>query len=323
MGIEQRQDIKLSSETTSPKGSLTLLGAQVIGPVLRYGLERVLSNGTEVEYEDGFENEYIEAIQDGYLPIIVGSHQSHSDGISVSLPARTLTGVANEKLPEDQRLKGFALVLASSLYSGHQGIIMKGFFDQVSPAIERRKLTPLLHTRHKDEQKYNMTTGFISQYKDLLDAIENGYAIAAFPEGTTTAGKTTHEEVLPDGTTKTVKNENGKQNGMQEFMPSSVRMLISAAKDAHRRALIIPVSITGGPTVHNPDTKLPTKKALGVGYGFGKDKLVHIYVSNPMKSDEGELGRLFQARNWNGLNQIVANRIAARLPEEERGRYAY
>lgn len=304
MGIEQRNGIELSGEITDFKGKVVLLGEHMIGPFLRYGLENIMG-GTNVDYQEGFENEYINGIKDGYLPILVGNHQSHVDGVSISLPARTLTDVANEILPNDQKLKGFALVIASSLYSGHQGAMMKGFFDEVSPVIERRKLIPLLHTRPQDKQRYNMKTERLSQFKDLIDTINDGYAVAVLPEGTTTAGK---------------KNKDGKPNGMQEFMPSSVRMLISAAKEANKRTMIIPISITGGPDIHNPDTKLPTFKALRAGFNLGDPRLVQIYVSNPMRSDEGELERLYCARDWSGLNTIVANEIEKHLPEGEKRR---
>lgn len=304
MGIEQRRGIALSGEVTGFKGKTILLGERMMGPFLRYGLENILS-ATNVDYQEGFENEYINCIRDGYLPILVGSHQSHVDGISISLPVRTLTGVANQVLANDQKLKGFALVLASSLYSGHQGAMMKGFFDEVSPVIERRSLTPLLHTRPQDNQRYDMKTDRFTQYKDLIETIKEGYAIAVFPEGTTTAGK---------------KNKDGKPNGMQDFMPGSVRMLISAAEAAGKKSMVIPVSITGGPSVHNPDTKLPTVKSLKAGFVIGSPDLIHIHVSNPMKSDEGELEKLYRERNWNGLNMVVASEIEKHLPEKERRR---
>lgn len=304
MSIEHRKNIELSGEITNFKGKATLFGEQLVGPFLRYGLENILT-GTYVNYEEGFANEYISDIKEGYLPILVSSHQSHVDGVSLSLPAKTLTDIANEHLPKDDKLKGFALVLASSLYSGHQGAMMKGFFDEISPIIERRKLTPLLHTRPQDNQKYQMKTDRFSQYKDLIDAVKNGYALAVFPEGTTTAGK---------------RNSDGQPNGMQDFMPSSIRMLISAAKEAGRKTMIIPVSITGGPTVHNPDTKLPTIKALKSGFGFSNPELLHIFLSNPMRSDQGELAKLYQARDWDSLNTVVADKIANHLPENERKR---
>nr|MBI5455441.1 1-acyl-sn-glycerol-3-phosphate acyltransferase [Candidatus Levybacteria bacterium] len=306
MGIEQRKDIELSSEITGFKGRAVLLGEHMMGPLLRYGLENIMV-GADVNYEEGFANGYINGIREGYLPILVGSHQSHVDGVSISLPARTLTDVANKHLPDDQKLKGFKLVLASSLSSGHQGAMMKGFFEEVSPIMERRRLTPLLHTRPQDNQRYHMRTDRFSQYKDLIDAIKNGYAIAVFPEGTTTAGK---------------KNKDGKPNGMQDFMPGSVRMLISAAKDAGKKTMIIPVSITGGPSVHNPDTKLPTFKALKAGFISANPNLLHLYLSNPMKSDEGELERLYHARDWDGLNTVVVDEIEKHLPERERRRRA-
>lgn len=317
MRIEQEKDIELSGEITGFKGKTVLLGERMIGPLLRYGLENILV-GSDINYEEGFENKYINAIRKGYLPVLVGSHQSHVDGVSISLPSRTLTNIANEHLPDDQKLKGFKLVLASSLSSGHQGAMMKGFFEEVSPIIERRKLTPLLHTRPQDKQKYSMKRELIDQYKDLINTIKSGYAIAVFPEGTTTAGKTTHEKKLPDGTVIKIKNPNGEPNGMQDFMSGSIRMLVSATEDAGKKIMIIPVSITGGPSVHNPDTKLPTGKALITGLLKGGGNLVHIYVSNPIRPDEGELERLYRERNWNGLNTLVATPIEKHLPERER-----
>ena len=321
MGIEQRGKIALSPEITGRRGRLVLLGLHVAGPVLRYGLENIM-NGTNIDYEPGFMNEYVQGIKDGYLPILVGNHQSHVDGIFISQPVRILTGVANEKLPEHQKINGVVLVLASSLSTGHQGAMMKGFFDELTPSIERRNLTPLLHTRRQDGQRYNMSTNWVNQYKDLIDAINAGYAIAVFPEGTTTAGKTTHSIILPDGTVKTIKNPDGKRNGMQKFMDGSVKMLISAANKAGKKAMIIPVVMTGGPSVHNPDTKLPTAKAFEAGLNFGNNELVHIRVLNPLKADEGELEKCYRERDWEGLNTVVANKIAQHLSKLEQGVYA-
>lgn len=297
---------ELSSQVTGLRGGAMLFEVHALGPFMRYGLENILA-GADVTYENNFANDYIEGIKEGYLPIVVGNHQSHVDGISLALPVRILTNVANEKLPQDQKLKGFALVLASSLYSGHQGAMMKGFFDETYPLVEKRKLVPILHTRPQDKQRYNMKTERLGQFKDLIDTINEGYAVAVFPEGTTTAGK---------------KNKEGKPNGMQKFMPSSVRMLIAAAKEANKKAMIIPVSITGGPNIHNPDTKLPTLKALKAGFNLGDSNLIHIYVSNPIKADKGELEKLYRERNWDGLNNAVARTIAKHLPERERGFYS-
>ena len=307
MGIEQKRDVEFSSQVTDFRGRAILFGLHALGPLMRYGLENILV-GTDTIYEDNFADEYIEAIKEGYLPIVVGNHQSHVDGIESSLPIEILTNVANEKLPEGQKLKGFALVIASTVYSGHQGAMMKGFFDETFPLAEKRQLFPLPHTRPQDQQRYDIKTKRLSQlFKDLIYTMNEGYAVAVLAEGTTTAGK---------------KNKERKPNGMQEFMPSSVRMLISAAKEANKRIMIIPISITGGPDIHNPDTKLPTLKALRAGFNLGDTNLVHIYVSNPMKADEGDLEKLYHERNWDGLNNAVAREIAAHLPEKERGFYS-
>lgn len=305
MSVEQAKNIEFSNQVTNLSGKAVLAGEHLAGPFLRYGLENILTN-TNVDYEYGFENDYIQNIREGYLPILVGNHQSHIDGITISLVSRTLTGVANEQLPSDKKIKGFALVLASSLYSGHQGAMMKGFFDETSPIIEKRGLFPVLHTRPKDRTEYKMRAESVGQFKELVDMVRDSFALVAFPEGTTTAGKT---------------NTDGQPNGMQDFLPSSVRMLIGAALEGDRKAMIIPVSLSGGPKIYSPDTKLPTVSAIRAGFNLGESGLLRVYVSKPMLSDQGDLGKLYKNRDWERLNTLVALKIADHLPINEKGKY--
>lgn len=263
-----------------------------ISAPVRYWAENILA-GTLVEYDQDFGDKYIHAVSKGYLPVIVANHQSHFDGVSVSLVTRDLTLTANTALPRNEHLKGFMLPLANSLATGNQGTPMRLMYESMRPVMERHKLTPVLLTRRKDVAKYNMKSNLKEYLESLAQGIENGYSVAIFPEGSVEAGR---------------KAKDGQIKGMQPFSRGSIRSILVTARMAGKKVAFIPVGISGGHEVHNPNTKLPTKKAFAVGFGFRNMNLIQIKVGLPIKQEE--LTQIAKGENKEEeINEYIGLRI--------------
>lgn len=267
---------------------------RISGPA-RYWAENILA-GTSVEYHPDFGDKYIRAIQEGYLPVPVATHQSHFDGVTLSLVTQDLTLAANSVLDKDHKLKGFMLPLANSLATGNQGTGMRLMYASMRPIIERKNLTPVLLTRRKDVYKYNMKSNLREYMEALAQGMTDGYSIAIFPEGSVEAGRK-----APDGAIK----------GMQPFSEGAIRSVLITAKIANKKVIFIPVGISGGYEVHNPNTKLPTKKALTAGFGLGNMNLVSIKVGLPIKQED--LEQVIQGSN---NKEKLTNEFFAKKLEE-------
>lgn len=299
--IEQHVQIPHSEQITSVRGRVILLAGPVLfGPLERHGLRNMLK-GTRVEYADNFDVEYLHAIEEGYVPILVGNHRVHADGAFLGLVTKRLTSAANERLPEDKQMKAFALIYAASLQFGYQGPMLKVLSDEAREVLEDNDTITFFHTRPQDVQRYGMTPHPIQEFKDLIQAVRNGYGIAILAEGETKAGKT--------------NPETGKPFGMGALMPGAIERIMAAVYAAGKKPMIITLSIAGGSRVQNANTRLPSLESFKAA--LGRDNhLVNMYAS---LCDQGNIERLYQAKDSEGLNTLVGRQIAQHLPPEDRG----
>lgn len=280
---------------------------RAVTPVLREGQENI-ARDTNVEFDEGFWESYIELRKQGYHPINVSNHTAHQDADSMSLVVKQQMS-AEKFLPKKSRIKGFQLPLAMSLANGDQGAAMQAVYLADKPLIIRRGLVPLLLTRDKDVENFNAEKNLIAYYRQLREAINENWGIAVLPEGTTTGGK---------------RNKNGDLNGMQVFPRDSLRSIISATNKEHKKPMIIPVGIDGGYRIFNPDSQLPTRRALRVGLHLNRRNsrsIVNVSVGLPMKADEDILGDLVESKHWQAINELIGNEIASRIPMYQGGKY--
>jgi len=47
-----------------------------------------------------------------------------------------------------------------------------------------------------------------------------------------------------------------------------------------------------------------------------------MYVGDPLRYDQGELGELFRNGDKRGINNLIGGLIASHLPSDKRGAYA-
>ncbi len=303
--IEQHIQIPPSEKITNVRGRAILLAEHVLfGPLERHGLRNML-RGTRTEYAENFGDEYLRAIEEGYFPILVGNHRAHIDGAFLGLVTKRLTSVANERLPKDKQMEAFGLIYAASLHFGYQGAMLKGFSDAAYEVLDENDTVTFFHTRPQDVQRYKMRSQPIQEFKDLVQAVRNGYGIAILAEGETKAGKT--------------NPETGKPFGMGVLMPGAIERTMAAMYAAGRKPMIITVSIAGGSRAQNPNTRLPSVESFKAGLGFGDMHLIDMYVSSPLRGDQGEIARLYKARDSKNLNTLVGRQIAQHLPPGDRG----
>ncbi len=300
--IEQHIQIPPSEKITNVRGKAILLAEHVLfGPLERHGLRNMLQ-GARTEYAGNFGDEYLRAIEEGYFPILVGNHRAHIDGAFLGLATKRLTSAANERLPKDKQMKAFALIYAASLHFGYQGPMLKGFSDEAYEVLDENNTVTFFHTRPQDVQRYGMKPQPIQEFKDLVQAVRDGYGIAILAEGETKAGKT--------------NPETGKPFGMGALMPGAIERTMAVIYAAGKKPMIITLSIAGGSRAQNANTRLPSLESFKAGLGFGDKHLVDMYVS---LCDQGDIEKLYQAKDSKGLNTLVGRQIAQHLPPEDRG----
>jgi hypothetical protein len=328
MGAEQKSSTMLNKTLNSAKQSSSELrdkalyiAVRAASPSIRLAQERI-ARSTSVEFVDGFWNAYGDFREDDYFPIDEANHgvQQNADSLALAVEEQ----VKFERylqLPEEKRLKGFILPLADTLNSGSHGAAIQAIYHADRKFLARHSMYPLHLARRVDVTQGKTQPNLIAFYKKLLKGFNNGYSVAVFPEGNTTGGKRVHEEKNADGTTIWVPNPNNELNGMHAFERDSQALIISAARKAGRKTMIIPIGIAGGTNIQDPMTKLPTRTAYRVSFGLESKKkiLVRVRVGMPLPTDQGELGELIKAGDVIGANSLVERHIAGLLPPNHRG----
>lgn len=267
-----------------------------------------IATAIDVDYEPGFANQYVNAIKNNYFPVLVGNHDSQSNAIAIAKLAYIFTGVANDFLPQEKKLKGFLLPLAKSLDTGRQGLWPKIYYEATKPVLEKYNLKPVLTTTNNDYNNRGMDKNSNDFLKAMAQGIGDGYAaIAIFPEGTVEGGR---------------KTQDRKRKGMQPFIDISLETCLMLAKRYKRQqSLIIPVGLEAGYEVHDPQTKRPHKEAVLAGFGIGNLKIAKIHVGLPIKSDGPEIEELIINKTWDEVNNVIGKAVAQLIPEEMRGIY--
>ncbi len=298
--IEQHQEIPFSPKLTDAKGRLITGIMNVVNPLfIRPAVENILVK-TDTEYAFDFGDHYIRAIQDGYTrPVVVSNHRAIIDAVFPVNVAELLKNVANDHLPPDNQLRGFALTLAASLHYGQQGPMRTGVYNGLATTFERRNIVPFLTVRPQDVKRYKMKPYWNprQEQEDATKAIQDGYGILIQPEGTTVG------------------------DAMNPFMLNALFGVIKTIEDAGEKALIIPVSKIGGDKIERRD-KLPTLLAITSGLNLNTDHFTSAYVGDPLKYDHGELGELYRSGKKSDINDLIGGLIASHLPPNERGAYA-
>ncbi len=278
--IEQHQDIPYSTKLTDTKGRVVSGIMGVLNPTfVRPAVENILVK-TDIKYAPDFGDQYIRGIQAGYeTPVLIPYHKAIIDALFIRDVARVLKNSANDHLPPEKRLDGWALILAASLHYGQQGPMRTRIYHGLSDSFDKGDIRPLLTVRPQDVKRYGMKPYWDPRQEkaDAIEAIQNGHGIIVHPEGTTVG------------------------EAMNPFMLNSVFTTISTVEEAGKKALIIPITKTGSKRIESRN-KLPTLTAVASGYNLFNRHITGVYVHEPIRFDQGELGELYRAGNKTGIN---------------------
>lgn len=277
------------------------LGIRASGPIIESGLERILRI-TPLELPDEVKEEYLRLREEGYVPVNAANHTAQEDANSEAKWTDAQFEL-EKSLPRERRLKDLRKPFAWSLNSGAQGPAVQGLYHAEMEFLERHHIVPLHIVRAKDVTT-DTRPNLLDYYKQLAASLRNGSGVSIFPEGDTWGGK---------------RDENGHINGMHSFQEDSIRSIVSAARLAGKKLMIIPIGLEGGFRIQDPETKLPTRWALRNGLGFSRRQLKGVRVGLPMPVDQGELGELTAAKDWQGFNDLIGREIAALVPANHRG----
>lgn len=247
-----------------------------------------------------FEDSFLAAIgETDTVPIIISNHQSHTDGIPLSVVADTLTHLGNRARPPDQPLLGFVLPVAASLETGHQSRFLAQGLEQIQPQLRKRQLITLSYTRQKDRQRYGIQSSNISFMRNLIRGLKNGYGLALLPEASVEGGR---------------RGLNGI-HGMQEFSGVDFGQVFEILGRLGKKALFIPIGIDGGYNVVDPNTNKLTARfirALATPLDFS---FIDVNIGMPVSGDT------LLDRDQKNISHLLAERVAALVPEQARGVY--
>lgn len=203
-------------------------------------LEKIVGRGfnaiVDLKVPDGFEGRFSELIIDG-VPIVYANHQSHADGIALSVVSEYLRNLAAKTL-KTSPLRGFAVPIAASMSSGDQSIELKRSFDLIKGTVMSKGVDPIPVTRKKDAISYGMSRQALAREAlPFVDRLRRNFGIGSFPEASVQGGR------HPEGATIE------EIYGMQEVVDSGLIDLIKLAKKVlgseGKRPFFVPLGLHG------------------------------------------------------------------------------
>jgi hypothetical protein len=294
-------------------------------------LSEIIAKSLEIQFPPGFKEAYKEKVKDkNVMPLLLNSHQSHTDIISLMAETKILTAWTNEARNGGERFAGYDLLIASSLKEGLQGTFLKDGIGQVSDYLSQYSISTIEYMRTKDARLYNerliansgkgMSPEELEKFRDTTNCfgplhtlardIKKGKGIAMFPEATVQGGR-----LRTDGTIY----------GMQKLDCECVKFekLAEIANNYDKKILFVFGATNGGYKIVSPDTQKPTPEAYWIiETGKMPPELMQTKTSMPIDWDEAlhqiaRNGKIDAGR----IEDFVGTEIAKLLPPEARGYY--
>ncbi|MEK7070665.1 MAG: hypothetical protein AAB966_02560 [Patescibacteria group bacterium] len=176
------------------------------------------------------------------IPVVYLSHQSHADALVVGRITDKLRRAS--RMNGQDNLRGLYLPMASSVVTGDQSPEVADLYRLFTPVLEEKGLYLKSVIREQDRKRYDHQGQSHQAMKELLEAPNQGFGIAIFPEGTVEGGRTTLDEV----------------NGLQPIQENTLmHRFIRKYPD---RVVLLPVAIDGGYKIVDPNTYRPTEEAM-------------------------------------------------------------
>jgi hypothetical protein len=247
---------------------------------------------------------FVGLINEGYVPVIYSNHQSHADGVVLSLIIEQI----RKDLPKDH-LKGFLCPVAASMASGDQNDRVQGGTFLFGPIFEQIGFIYVPIIREDDRRKYGMEGSNQEAIEKLIHAPRDKYGLAVFPEGTVQGGRI---------------REDGKIFGMQKVEGGGILLrCVRFWQDLGRKTVLLPVGVVNSYKTFDPDNYDVPESLLSMLAGESTvEPMVEAVVGEPLTVEEitKALGSAIDAKSQEHADYLM-EKIAALLPEEARGFY--
>lgn len=185
-----------------------------------------------------------------YALFIASNHQSHADILPYIMLAEELTKEINDN-NQSFKLKGFNMIIAVSLTTGHQNKDLKDYYKIIKELSSEKGIEFIPIVRPKDKEKYGISD--VLNFKNLRKAYnsyKDNYVLIEFPEGTVMGGRVNLDTGIPYGVQKT------NDSNMIDYC-------ISKYSKKGINFGVLPVAIDGTYKIYPPDTykiMIPSEK---------------------------------------------------------------
>lgn len=289
-------------DRTGPAETLLLaVPPEIRGNIIRKGLENVLRS-TTVDYPQGFGEEILETVEDGAAIEIVANHTSHADAFPAAKVGIDIERNLNPLLKENQKINGFIMPFALSMKHGTQSRLLTTLFGDLRTVLEETLHTTPVFTATNNDILQNRVDGTnaVAFTKLMIDGVRHGKAIIIFPEGRVEGGR---------------RDASGNVKGMQEFRADSLQQSLRVSTTEKDRVAVVPVGISGGYNVYDPQRKGLPMDTFMVGLGLSSKTLFRVKVGMPIMFEKHEIKKMESKE----IDRQIGERVASLLPPHERG----
>lgn len=256
--------------------------------------------------------EYFELMANGGRPIIYGNHQSHADGWALALVVRYLRALQ----PQNEKVfPGIVLPLARSIFTGHQGRIIRAITNLSVPILEQNGVKPIPYTRNKDITKYGLNKNSM-ELRPMIRLVREGYGIGNLPEASVQGGRHKNFFGFLFG---------GEINGIIDLDDKSIFLdfykLIDKYGQVNGTIFYMPVAMEGGYRFIGADIPLPTLEFLE-GLVLKPKNPFQVTIERPVTPERliNELREDWQ-KDPIELSDFLMKQVAIGLPRRSRGIY--
>lgn len=274
-----------------------------------------------------FKSRFVDLLAEGYLIEGYFGHFTHLDHPVLSEGLNTLVGLAKEAGYSD-KLKRFALTLASSVRGGQQSPLMGAMYSKMKSYVDARNVDWIEITRaDKDVDRYNMKPK-VSERRELISRIRQRNFGIVIPAG---------DSVEPGRHSKGAIKDDIK--GLQKIEGTDL-MDLYTVMEKYGPTVFQPISVARTWLYFNSDNLTVTPEALSAVYYSRKllginlaeiinqqgiDHAIDIDITFGMPiTPEDMVNNL--GSNWRkdpeGVNLFLMTEQASLLPEYARGYYA-
>lgn len=273
--------------------------------------EHIIMDPIQPVYPDFFRQAmHKEAEDPNTLFVLVSSHQNWADGLPMAKVTKTITNVINDFRDPEHKTPGFALLIARSMATGHQGAFIKEGLKRMQPILRRYNLETVLYTREKDTREYGLKPDR-SELRDLVDMMGQGYHIALFPEASVEGGRK--------------KKRANTVNGMQPFYGVDFKQLQKLAEKHGKRIVVILMGINGAFKIFSSHAKLPTMESVGaIVFNRQAKNVVEVKTELPFPLEQAiaEIRNQDQEVTSKTIGDNLGKRASKLVPQNVRGVYS-